>query len=440
MSVESWLRAALVVPNCQVQFDVDSVGTTGRFFPGSAEKTVVNEIQSGNTYSVYSPFHHPKLQVGQRENTLHAVKRLVSGIADSCVLLLPFGIVVLDASKTRLHVVYHLIGLGVSAVEWNKKSCVLSAYCDRVASRYPSLQISVALCSTDLAHCMERYVDERKRASGLDMLKNVSRVTAAFPLCVADSFLDSGACESMLRFVVKHQDRLFSSSISLSGSSGSKAVEVERTSSSWTIPRGWYASSASGVPGEIQDTDSSAFVEAVRHLVHRIEAYTGCTESWMEDLQIVRYRCGQQYVSHVDFMVPGRKVDNTFLERGGQRRMTMLLYLNSPPNLQDDQYGGATRFDSLGVQVVPRQGRVACWPNCVLCDVSGDQPLRLLSRELQQTAYSNHYVSVSDVEKGRSLTALQEDWRTWHSGRPILHTDWQKFAVNIWIRERSISV
>eukprot|EP00439_Symbiodinium_sp_Y106_P031789 s3309_g3.t2 len=112
-------------------------------------------------------------------------------------------------------------------------------------------------------------------------------------------------------------------------------------------------------------------------------------EDFVEALQLVRYRKGEQYSTHVDW---GRQQDAS-LWLGGQRTATALIYLNNLP----DGCGGETSFDRLGVSVRPQAGAALVWPNV-------------------------------DVE-GRPQDLVE------HRALPLL-CDVPKYAVNVWIREK----
>jgi prolyl 4-hydroxylase len=65
--------------------------------------------------------------------------------------------------------------------------------------------------------------------------------------------------------------------------------------------------------------------------------------------QVARYTPGQHFLAHEDAFPP-----SAALQRGFQRRATLLVYLN------DVQEGGKTRFEHLGpLEVAPKKGRAA---------------------------------------------------------------------------------
>ena len=63
-----------------------------------------------------------------------------------------------------------------------------------------------------------------------------------------------------------------------------------------------------------------------------------------------RYLPSQQYLQHFDAFDTSNEDGRRFASNGGQRTITVLIYLN------DVMRGGATRFPALNLDVQPRQG------------------------------------------------------------------------------------
>lgn len=69
-----------------------------------------------------------------------------------------------------------------------------------------------------------------------------------------------------------------------------------------------------------------------------------------EDLQVVRYLPGQYYNEHHDSCCDDNDKCREFVKRGGQRKLTILIYLNN------DFEEGSTYFRNLDLKVKPNVG------------------------------------------------------------------------------------
>ena len=69
-----------------------------------------------------------------------------------------------------------------------------------------------------------------------------------------------------------------------------------------------------------------------------------------ENLQILRYPPGAQYLPHYDYFDPAQAGTVELLKRGGQRVATLIMYLREPDS------GGATIFPDIDLAVAPRRG------------------------------------------------------------------------------------
>lgn len=111
-------------------------------------------------------------------------------------------------------------------------------------------------------------------------------------------------------------------------------------------------------------------------------------ESHFESFQVVTYAIGQEFHNHYDTFYANTAVGREHLARGGQRKYTLLAYLN------DDFEGGSTHFPNLDKIVKPKQGRVLIFDNL--------------------------------DEAGNTYEAAL------HAGLPVFKGN--KYAMNIWVR------
>ena len=109
-----------------------------------------------------------------------------------------------------------------------------------------------------------------------------------------------------------------------------------------------------------------------------------------EDMQIIRYGPQQKYEPHYDTFQQDQ-LDEGLNERGGQRILTALIYLNDPLS------GGGTSFPEINMRVDAKKGRMVVFHNCYLG------------------------------------TNIRHPW-TKHGGEPVgMGVKW---AANIWFREK----
>jgi prolyl 4-hydroxylase len=97
----------------------------------------------------------------------------------------------------------------------------------------------------------------------------------------------------------------------------------------------------------------------VQAIENRISIMTGYPWHFGEDLQIVRYRKGQYYKPHHDYHDPAYPGTMSVLARGGQRVITVLMYLNT----LEEADGGATYFPKSNVTVMPERGKALLFWN-----------------------------------------------------------------------------
>ena len=111
-----------------------------------------------------------------------------------------------------------------------------------------------------------------------------------------------------------------------------------------TYERSLVVMNGRDVPDPIRTSDGSTvhwlIEDPASHAINRrLAALTGTTVDRGEPLHILRYRPGQQYRPHVDWLPPPNR-----------RIITVLVYLN------DDYEGGETEFVKTGLRVRGRKG------------------------------------------------------------------------------------
>jgi prolyl 4-hydroxylase len=129
----------------------------------------------------------------------------------------------------------------------------------------------------------------------------------------------------------------------------------------------------------------------IKKIIERVCEKTGVPFSHAEKLQVVRYEPDGYYKEHHDSACDPGKESYEFEQNGGQRKVTMLIYLS------DGFEGGSTHFPNLKLTMKPeKNGAILFYP-------------------LQKNGDKCH------------PNAL-------HAGLPV--TKGEKYIANVWLREK----
>ena len=77
-----------------------------------------------------------------------------------------------------------------------------------------------------------------------------------------------------------------------------------------------------------------------------------------ESFQVIYYQHNQEYQAHHDTFDPSNKDYAYYLQNGGQRIITVLVYLN------DVEEGGETNFPNINKSITPELGKVVVFHDC----------------------------------------------------------------------------
>lgn len=96
--------------------------------------------------------------------------------------------------------------------------------------------------------------------------------------------------------------------------------------------------------------------EIIKKIYKKLSKIIGISSNHFEQLQVVRYKPGQEYKAHWDSCWEKDKCKE-FLKMGGQRYATFLLYLN------DNFSGGETEFPYRNLKIKPEAGKAVLFFN-----------------------------------------------------------------------------
>jgi len=112
--------------------------------------------------------------------------------------------------------------------------------------------------------------------------------------------------------------------------------------------------SGASVPDPRRTSHGTFFEAGANPLIGAVEArlarLSGLPRAHGEGLQILHYTLDGEYQPHFDYFDPTVSGSTRQLERGGQRFVTIIVYLN------EVEGGGATVFPELGLEFLPEKG------------------------------------------------------------------------------------
>jgi prolyl 4-hydroxylase len=100
--------------------------------------------------------------------------------------------------------------------------------------------------------------------------------------------------------------------------------------------------------------------DVVKQVESRAVMFANYPMDHLEPLQVVRYAPNQFYKPHFDYFEKGKRGTKEALARGGQRTVTMFVYLNTLPA---EETGGSTIFPELKLRIKPKAGTAVYFMN-----------------------------------------------------------------------------
>jgi prolyl 4-hydroxylase len=154
-------------------------------------------------------------------------------------------------------------------------------------------------------------------------------------LKVYDNVLDKEYCDELIEI---SRPQLFRQPLSSYHDHGTKQVEDSRTSNQCFIYGDKITEKLDNITNKLTDIP--------------IENY--------EATSVIRYKSGQEYKTHYDFIPTNHPMYDTFIRTGGQRTTTALFYLSG------EFTGGETIFFKLdNLKIRPKVGMCIIWKNMI---------------------------------------------------------------------------
>ena len=204
------------------------------------------------------------------------------------------------------------------------------------------------------------------QVDGGDKLVRVLQQRTAPDLIEFEALLSDAECDALMQAA---QPRL-SRSLTVDLQTGGHEIHPDRSSQGMFFDRA--------------ETQLVAAIEA------RIAKLLGWPTTHGENLQILRYPPGAQYLPHYDYFDPAQPGTTALLKRGGQRVATLIIYLHEP------EEGGATVFPDIDLAIAPKRGNAVFFsyaaPDPDTLSLHGGEPVTagekwIATKWLRQTVF-----------------------------------------------------
>ena len=117
----------------------------------------------------------------------------------------------------------------------------------------------------------------------------------------------------------------------------------------------------SSIPHNARTSTSIFFKISENSFIRSIEERLSRLTNWPhmngEGLQVICYQDRQQYTPHFDWFTPDNPAMQKYLQYGGQRVSTTIVYLKRP------ELGGATIFPKIDLELIPSKGGAVFFKN-----------------------------------------------------------------------------
>lgn len=129
---------------------------------------------------------------------------------------------------------------------------------------------------------------------------------------------------------------------------------IEMSRASLTRSTGFNLATGNSEVSDARTSTGTFFRKGSDPLINEIDQRIAKIVDWPveygEDLQILHYQDGEEYIAHHDYFHEEFEGSKGVIQRGGNRVGTFLMYLATP------EEGGATLFPETGLSVHPQKG------------------------------------------------------------------------------------